>query len=155
MRINIEEWPDTNIVVAQASTVGEIQKTISLVITFTDDVTAASEYLCSLSLNFMTPVSDDSDDLDSIFTLDDVMYGKSVKDVIVKFICMYDTFNMFRMCDLSDPIAINFIDGTESLGDFMITDIIEQASKDPEFSYFFEIMRTADSEPPKTPRIVK
>lgn len=152
MRVEFEDFPPDDIVVTQAFINQHPTKCISLSVMFSDDPENMPEdFQCALSINFMTPVDEGEEDIDSIFTLHQAIFGSSVEDVLVKFICCYELFALFDVCDLADQIYVVKSDG-EEIFDLSLSEIIYKAEQDPKYS---KLMECRSKLKEKSPRIVK
>lgn len=152
MRVEFEDYPPDDTVCTQAFVSQYPTKCISLSVMFSEEPESVPEdFRCALSLNFMTPVEEESEDIDSIFTLHQVIYGSSVEDVVVKFICCYELFGLFDVCDLADQLYVVNSDG-EEVFDLSLSEIFVEAEKNPRYSRMMEARAKLKE---KSPRIVK
>ena len=136
---------------------------ISLAVYFFDESDSlifnqAPDVICSLSISITTPDDAVEDGIGSSFTLHNILAGKSVVDLITKFIFIYSEQGFFANCNLVDDIFVSYVDGSSS-NEFTVTNIIrsdavESAKNNiPEFANVWTNNNYKNKN--RTPRLVK
>ena len=114
---------------------------------------AHKDLTCSLSVSFITPVSADDKQVDSMFTLHNILSGRTVNEVVLNFIGGYGKFGFFNNCDLGDEVFVSYVDGTTS-NDFYVSKIIEESKKNNAFDELLGNLPQFNKDV-KSPRLVK